>query len=76
MSLIIVFFFQSEDDLTDSEMEKLDHVIGAAFQIMRKGKREDKEKVGQVKAFKMRCLDLVEILIQNEGTDANYLVVS
>ena len=58
-------------------MEKLDHVIGSAFSSMRKGKKkEDKEKMGQLKAYKMRCFDLLDILIQNENTDVRYLVVS
>ena len=63
-------------ELTDSEMEKLDDVLGAAFRSMQRGgKRDVKAKARQLRNYKMKCLELLEIIVQNESTDVTFLVV-
>lgn len=55
----------SEDleDLSDSEMFKLDEVIAAAFRGMSRAKDKDKEKnKKQMLAFKIRLLDMLNVL--------------
>ena len=50
-----IFEQESEgSDLSDSEMEKLDSALVAAFKGMKKGKSEEKQKRVQLKHYKMR----------------------
>ena len=75
LSTIILFAMQSEADLSDSEMEKLDDVLGAAFRSMKKGKRDEKERSRELRDYRMKCLDLLAIVTHNEATDINHLLV-
>ena len=64
------------DDLDDDAMMRLDETLAAAFRGMMRGGRKagEKERLRQLKHYKMRCLDLVEVYIHN-GAQASALLV-
>ncbi|XP_076452563.1 myb-binding protein 1A-like protein [Babylonia areolata] len=58
---------EEEDDLSDSEMFKLDEQLAAAFRSMKKpGKKEKKEKRREVASFRLRALDLLEVVVKGD----------
>ncbi|CAH1800733.1 unnamed protein product [Owenia fusiformis] len=61
---------EEDDDLSDSEMFKLDDMLAAAFRSRVKDKKSDKEKLKQLVHFKMRCLELVEVIVTSEVSSA------
>ncbi|KAF6038725.1 MYBBP1A [Bugula neritina] len=67
---------QEDDDLSDSEMFKLDDALCAAFRgMMSKNKNSpaEVEKRRQIIYFKLRCLDLVEVIVKH-STDGEHLM--
>ncbi|XP_074641701.1 myb-binding protein 1A-like protein [Tubulanus polymorphus] len=59
-----------EEDFDDEAMFRVDDALAEAFRSMSKGKRkkEEEEKKQQVMQYKMRCLDLLTMLIKNDDT--------
>ena len=67
---------QSEDDdLDDDAMFKLDESLAAVFKNMQKSKRAQREQECQLLQYRMRCLDLIDVLIDNCNSQG-LLVVS
>ncbi|KAK3088560.1 hypothetical protein FSP39_020621 [Pinctada imbricata] len=57
----------SDDDLSDSEMFKFDEALAAVFRDMQRGKNKTKaEMKRQLNTFKIRVLDLVEVLVKSQ----------
>lgn len=76
-SLLIYIFgiFQESidiDDLSDGQMENLDKALGSAFQEFRKARpvRKNANKLPKDQTalmhFRLRCLDLIEVLTDKE----------
>ncbi|XP_060573740.1 myb-binding protein 1A-like protein [Ruditapes philippinarum] len=53
-------------EFSDSEMFKLDSVLASAFRSMSKSKKMDKQKTRQLLDFKIRVLDLVDVILKNQ----------
>ncbi|XP_052261059.1 myb-binding protein 1A-like isoform X7 [Dreissena polymorpha] len=59
---------QEDVEVSDSEMMQLDSMLAAAFRSMKRGKQVDKDKQRQLHTFKIRVLDLVDMLIKHHPT--------
>ena len=70
-----MFSQESEPDLSDSEMERLDSVLAAACKIAQSNKLDKKEREQQVRNFQMRCLELVDIMATSETIPTHLLQV-
>ena len=58
---------QEQEDLSDSEMFKLDEQLAAVFRSMKRPtKKEKKEKRREVGNFRLRALDLLEVIVKGE----------
>ncbi|XP_067932429.1 uncharacterized protein [Watersipora subatra] len=59
---------EEDDDLSDNEMFKLDDALSEAFKSMRrknKNSPEELQKKLEVKHFKLRCLDLLDVVVKH-----------
>ena len=67
---------QSEADLSDGEMERLDSILVAAFSNAQKNNKQTrKERQQLVHNFHMRCLELVDIMASSDTTPTHLLQV-
>ncbi|KAK7464047.1 hypothetical protein BaRGS_00037971, partial [Batillaria attramentaria] len=58
---------EEEEDLTDSEMLKFDEQLAAAFRSMKRPSKKDKEqKQREISSFRLRALDLLEVIAKSD----------